>query len=618
VLVLALASATLGATTGWSQSSAPKSYVVLNFAGTGEKGFDGDGGPASEAQLFDPWGLALDHSGSLFIADQLNHKIRKIEADGTISTVAGTGTPGYSGDSDAATAATLKNPCGVAADSEGNVYIADTGNHVIRKISPNGNISTIAGTGEAGYAGDGGKGTEAKLNYPIGLWLDASGNLFIADSFNHRIRKLAPDGIITTVAGNGEAGWSGDGGSATEAKLNYPQGVFVDAAGNIFIADTFNSLIRKVDPDGIITRVAGIGFNGYFGDGGPALEAGLDYPKSIAADAEGNLLIVDSFSSRIRLITPDGLIFTVAGNGWIGDSGDGGPALEARLRFPSALVLDGAGHIYISDTQNNRIRLLIPVASGSQNSPVINQGGVVTASAFGASRIVAPGSWIEIYGSRLASAARAWTLDDFKNGRAPTSLAGTRVTIDGQEAFLSYVSPNQVNALLPWKLSPGRHKIRVITSQGASTPYEVTVASVSPALYAPPSFIYGGRQYVAAVSGDGSAFVAPPGALPGLPVRRARPGETIVLFGVGFGPVSPNVDAGTIAQQASELAAPLEVHFGNTPADVISYKGLAPGAVGLYQINVQVPAVTPGDDVPLTIRVGEQTVSQQLFTTIAP
>ena len=272
---LALAYTMLGPAAGWSQSSAPKSYVMLNFAGTGEKGFDGDEGPAAEAQLFDPWGLALDKSGNLYIADQLNHKIRKIEAGGTISTIAGTGTPGYRGDSDAATAATLKNPCGVAVDSEGNVYIADTGNHVIRKISVNGNISTIAGKGEAGYAGDGGKATEAQLNYPIGLWLDASGNLFIADSFNHRIRRLAPDGIITTVAGNGEAGWSGDGGLATEAKLNYPQGVFVDAAGNIFIADTFNGLIRKVDPDGVITSIAGTGFNGYFGDGGPAAEAGL-------------------------------------------------------------------------------------------------------------------------------------------------------------------------------------------------------------------------------------------------------------------------------------------------------------------------------------------------------
>jgi sugar lactone lactonase YvrE len=264
---------------------------VLNVvAGAGTTGFSGDNGPATSAQLNGPTGVAVDAAGNLFIADTLNNVVRKV-SNGVITTVAGNGTQGFSGDNGAATSAQLNEPTGVAVDSAGNLYIADEGNNVIREVS-NGMIATVAGNGTLGFSGDSGPATGAQLNGPTGVAVDSAGNLYIADPGNQRIRMVS-NGMIATVAGKGiPAGFSGDNGAATSAQLNWPTGVAVDAAGNLYIADEGNNVIRKVS-NGMIATVAGNGTQGFSGDNGPPGGAQLAGPWGVAVDSAGNLYIAD-------------------------------------------------------------------------------------------------------------------------------------------------------------------------------------------------------------------------------------------------------------------------------------------------------------------------------------
>ncbi len=512
------------------------------------------------------------------------------------------------GDGGAATSAGLSHPHGVALDKSGTLYIADTAGNTIRKVSSGGTITRVAGTGEAAFSGDAAAATSATLNTPLGLALDAAGNLYIADTLNQRIRRVATDGTITTVAGNGTASYSGDGGAATDAGLNYPQRVALDSEGNLYIADTFNHRIRKVTPDGTISTVAGNGISKYSGDGGPATAASLNYPKGIAIDAAGNLLIADCFNSRIRVVTEDGRIFTAAGNGFFGDTGDGGKAKKAQLRFPSGIAVGLVGKIYIADTDNHRIRLLTPTLEAELPASIrVTQ--TTGPSAFG-STATAPGSWIEIFGSNLASIAKSWSAQDFDGVTAPRSLGGTRVTVGGRDAFVSYVSANQVNALLPADVAAGEQTVIVTTSSGTSASGVVTVNSTEPGLLAPASFKVGDRQYVAATFPDGT-YAIPSLAISGVASRPARPSETIILYGIGFGPVSPYVDAGEIVQANNALNLTVEIVIGGMPAR-LTYAGLAPGAVGLYQFNVVVPDVASSDAIPITYSLdgvqGKQTL----------
>jgi len=322
------------------------------YAGNGLPGFSGDGGPAGAAQLFNPQDLAVDSSGNLFIADSSNARIRKVSPAGIITTVAGSGVGGAGGDGGPATAAGLGAPFGVAVDAAGALYISQVEQNVIRMVSPTGIISTIAGTTESGFSGDGGPATSAKLSHPEGLRVDKNGVILVADTYNYRIRKITPQGIITTFAGDGQGRFFGDGFPATNASLFYPTDISIDSAGAVYIADATNIRIRRVGPEGFIQTVAGGG--GSIKDG-PALQANLAVATAIALDGQGNIVVPLVYLRQVRRVT-QGNIATVAGAPAGPAAGDGGPASEAPLLDPYGIAVDSAGNLYVADQSDNRIR----------------------------------------------------------------------------------------------------------------------------------------------------------------------------------------------------------------------------------------------------------------------
>ena len=280
----------MAASATYGISNSPAYDIITTVTGDGGGGYGGDGGPATGAGLTWPAGSTMDAAGNLYIADQNNSRVRKVDPNGIITTVAGNGTPGYSGDGGVASSAELNDPSDVATDSSGNLYIVEYLGARVRKVSPGGIITTVAGNGTSGYSGDGGPATSAELSGPIGIAVDSAGNLYIADQYNNRIRMVNLNGTIVTVAGNGTSGFSGDGGAATGAKLNYPATIALDSSGSLYIADTNNSRVRKVSASGVISTVAGNGGFGYSGDGGAATIAELNNPAGLAMDSSGKPL----------------------------------------------------------------------------------------------------------------------------------------------------------------------------------------------------------------------------------------------------------------------------------------------------------------------------------------
>jgi sugar lactone lactonase YvrE len=351
---VALAAIT-GTRVGMAAEETPPAGTITTVAGTGKAGFSGDGGPATEARLAFPFSVAVDAAGNLFIADADNNRVRKVSPKGLISTVAGIGQASFSGDGGPASKARLSFPTLMASDLEGNLFISEQNNQRVRKVSPDGLITTVAGTGKEGFSGDAGPATTALLKWPRGLAVDAAGNLFIVDHYNHRIRKVSPEGIITTVAGSGRDSptkgvSAGDGGLATEARLNGPFGLALDRGGNLFfseLGDLFGTnrgyRVRKVDQNGIISTVAGSDAKGFSGDGGPATAARLNTPAGVAVDSTGNLFIGDLENQRVRKVDANGIISTVT------------------LRGPIGLAVDAAGNLLVTD--GDRILKLFGVAA---------------------------------------------------------------------------------------------------------------------------------------------------------------------------------------------------------------------------------------------------------------
>ena len=336
-------------------------YVITTAVGTGEKGFAGDGGPAAAALLNGPFDVAFDRAGNLYFSDTFNHCIRRVDArSGVITTVAGNGTAGFAGDGGPAVRASLNEPYGIAIDRGGNIFVADRLNRRVRRIdAANGTITTLAGAGEAVYSGDGGAAAQAGLAEPNGLALDADErHLYIADVADHRVRIVdLSSGTIATFAGTGKPEHGGDGGPAAEARIFGARAVKLGPDGTIYILERQGSSLRAVDPTtGVITTIAGTTGRGYSGDGGPALAAVFDAPKEMAIEPDGNILIVDTENHAIRLIDhASGVVTTIAG-GRKGAGGDGGPAIAAGLDRPHGAVVGPDGAIYIGDTNNHRIR----------------------------------------------------------------------------------------------------------------------------------------------------------------------------------------------------------------------------------------------------------------------
>jgi uncharacterized protein (TIGR03437 family) len=549
----------------------------------------GDGGPATSAALGNPtYDATVDGAGNLYIV--AGRLIRKVTPDGKIATVAGGGTS--VGDYVPATQAELF-PLAIVADSAGDLFIADTafGNSRIRMVDTKGIITTIAGGAPCCNLGDGGPATNAYLSLPYGLALDASGSLYVAqvNSQNNLIRKIS-GGTITTFAGGGQS--PGDGGPATGASLSRPLGVAVDNAGNVYIAEANGNRVRKVS-GGVIATVAGNGSTNSAGDGGPAIQAGINSPWHVAVDAAGDLFISQINDARVRLVTPGGNITTMAGTGTDGSSGDGGPGSSAMLDRPAGIALGNCSQVYVVDSSATiaTVRVLNPV-------PFIVSGGVVPSGS--SASAIESGSWVSIYGTNLAGCTASW------NGDFPTTLGGTSVTLDSKPGYLWFVSPTQINVQVPDDTTTGLINVAVTTA-GGNTSSTVTLAQYAPA------FSLFSSKYPAAIVSNATGYdnIGPAGAFP-FPSRPVQAGETVTLFGGGFGPTNPPVPSGKVFSGAAPCGTTPQVTIGGMPATV-SFAGVV--GAGLYQLNVIVPAAGSGDQ-PLQATVGGATTQSNIFLTL--
>jgi len=570
--------------------------VITTIAGNGLFKFSGDNGAATRANFNRPAGLATDAAGNIYIADTLSNRIRRIATDGSITTVAGNGMLGFSGDGGPATAASLAWPEGsLAIDNSGNLYIPDTGNNRIRRVSPDGTITTFAGRGLAGFSGDGGPVTNAAFNEPAGLALDTAGNLYIVDRWNSRIRRVDSRGVITTFAGGSRAAFGGDGGPATAASLFFPSGIALDSAGNLYIADTSNGRFRKVDTAGIITTVAGTGASAATGgDGGPATAAGLYLPCAVDVDFLGNIYIADYGASTVRKIASDGTISTLAG------SSSGGAVGGVSLSSPAAVAVDGAGNLFIADTGNDRI--LYMAGPSTAFRPVINAGGLVSAASY--TSPLTPGGIASLFGFNLATSSVVAALP------LPSVLGGVTVKVNGAAAPLFFASPNQINFQVPWEVV-GQTQASITVIAGGLTSLSLTVKlATSPALFSTDA---SGSGQGAILIANSDTVAAPLGSIPGRNTRPAKRGEFISIFCTGLGDVTnrpPSGAAGVVINPFWGLTMPSTTisvpvaSIGGIRAPV-TFSGLAPGFVGLYQVNVQVLDNAPsGDAVPVVVTLG--------------
>ena len=550
---------------------------IGTFAGNGNQGFSGDGGPAASAGLNHPRGLAVDSSGGVYVSDSDNLRIRRISPNGMISTVAGNGMAGNAGDGGLAVKASLSNLTGVALDAAGNLYIADAHNMCVRKVTPGGIISTVAGTnGSQGFSGDGGPATSAQLNAPASVMF-SGGNLYIADSSNQRIRRVNANGTITTIAGNSvAAGFSGDGGLATNASLAFPLGMAMDSLGNLYFADANNNRVRRISPGGVITTVAGNGTGRFAGDAGPAAGASLNIPEDVAVDSAGNLLIADTGNNRVRKVDSSGLISTVAGMASNGFSGDGGMATQAMLDFPWGVATSATGTVYIADRVNNRVRMV--AAESVTSPPTLADNSAVNGASF-ARIAIAPGAVVAIFGASFAGGSLSAS-----SVPLPTVLGETSVTFNGVPAPLFFVSSGQINAQVPFDLPAGIVvSIQVKRGSNLSTVRTANVATVSPGIFILDQATSAGAVF------HSSDFSPVSSSSP------ARPGEYLAIYCTGLGPLRIPVKSGDAAPSVPPLAETVyvpTVNIGGLPTNVI-FSGLAPGFVGLYQVNAQVPAGLP-------------------------
>ncbi len=544
-------------------------------AGDGAFASAPEDGAATLSYLNGPIGVSTDEFGSVYVVEERARRVRKING-GTIRTVV----------------SDLVDPVSVAVDSLGGLRIAEYQANRIRATTSAGSLFTLAGDGEPGFAGDGQTATLSRVNRPRAVARDREGNLYIADSLNHRIRKIGVNGLMSTVAGTGVRGYFGDGGAAAAAHLNAPLGIAADPMGNLYIADSGNHAIRKVNAAGVISTLAGSGARGYSGDGGPGPLARFNFPAAVAADGQGFVFVADTFNQRIRRVAPDGTVATIAGDGSEGFSGDGGPAERAQLRNPAALAIDGAGMVYIADLDNNRIRKLAPAPLAP---PQFSDGDgltelvVMNAASF-RSGPVAPGEIVSLFGAGIGpEAAAAGRMN--AAGALDSNVEDTQVRFDGRPAPLFYLQRDQINAQVPYAAAE-ETVIEVFYRGKARARARVEVAAAAPGIFTMQR-------------GVGQAVVVNPDGSLNSGTNPAPRGSVVTFYSTGEGRTDPPLREGTPAgMPLPQPVLPVSVLVGAAQAEVL-YAGSAPGFVGLMQINVKLPGVfTPPGVRSLSLTVG--------------
>lgn len=524
-------------------------------AGCGEFAAVEEGALAVESYLHAPVGVAVDDYGAVSIAEESAYRVRKIYPDHRIRTLAGTGAQGFSGDGGLATAARLSDPVAVVTDTLGNAWIADYAGSRVRRVRSDGLIMTVAGTGTAGFRGDGGPAELAQLNRPRGLAVDDYGALYIADSRNHRVRKVDRSGLITTVAGSGVRGYSGELGLAIRAQLDTPAAVAVGNDGSLYIAEQGNHVIRVVRPGGFVFTAAGNGVRGYSGDGGDATAARLDSPTGVAVDSSGNLYIADTGNHRIRRVALTGRIETIAGDGNPGFAGDGGSARQARLRFPTAVAVDFRGRIFVADTGNRRVRLLVGGIPPDQIVEPEGESTVLHSASYRAGPF-APGQLVSVFG----------------NGIGPAQLR-----INGMPAPVLWAGSDQLNAQIPYGVvGLDTAVVEVWVNDRLHSSSTLQIRPAAPGLFT----LSGGTGQAIALNQDGSL---------NSPVNPAARGSVVVLYATGEGQTDPpGIEGAPAGMPLPRPVLPVEVRIGGLPAEIL-YAGCAPGFTGLMQINVRIP-----------------------------
>jgi uncharacterized protein (TIGR03437 family) len=564
--------------------------ILNTVAGDGTFGYSGDGGSAPMAVLHAPAGLALSN-GSLDIADQGNHRVRQVTADGSIFTVAGNGTPSYSGDGLAAVSAGLDGPTGLAFDPSGNLYIADTENSRVRRVDPSGVVTTFAGNGiVSGFGGEGDPATLTPLDAPQGVVPDLAGNVYISDTNHNRVIQVDTAGNMHTVAGDGTAGNTAGSGTSLGEVYN-PSGLAMDGAGNLYIADTQNQRIQMLTPGGTISTIVGTGASGFSGDGGAALAAELNVPSAVAVDSVGNLYVADTGNNRVRMVTTDGNIATIAGTGDAAYNGDSGLALDIALNMPGGLALDGQGNVWVADTGNNRVRMLAAIQTVVTPPPQYVNVALANAASLLPGPL-APGEIFSIFGLGIGPDTAVSGVFN-ASGALSTTLGGVQVLFNAIPAPLFYAQSNQINAQTPYEMAGQTSAQLQVVYQGVTlAALQVALVDANPALF---NLNYGTGNAVV-VNQDGSI---------NSDQNPALRGSIVVLYATGEGQTSP---AGVTGQAA---AAPfpgpvlkVSLTMAGVPANIL-FAGEAPGFVGLMQINAQVPTgfVPPGD-LPVVLAVG--------------
>ncbi len=605
--------------------------ILSPFAGGATAAFDGDGGPANRASLLAPHSLATDDTGALYIAD--GPRIRRVDARGIIQTVAGDGYLHALGDGGLATSALLLNPGAVALDSNGQLLIADTGTQRLRQVTREGIITTLAGGtgsavplsnpmgvavdasgsfyiadtlhhrvlqagsggGIAVFAGTGAAGTGVEglaplltaLRGPRATCADRRGAIYIVDSSNHRVLRVPSGGVADTVAGTGTPGDFGDGGPARAAQLNLPGACAADARGNLFLADTNNHRIRRVASNGVITTVAGTGDAGFSGDDGPAVAARIRAPIGVAVDDSGNLYFSDTGNHRIRLVTPDGIIYTLAGQDAAGFTGDGGPAAAAQLNSPAGLFLDGAQNLYVADAGNNRVRRMTPDAVVTLAPGPIRIASEWQAVSAASQRPgpVAPGELIVIMGAGMGPAAGI--AGEYEgSGLLPTRLGEVEVRCDGLSVPLLYAQAEQIKLQVPYGVA-GRASTHVEVFYQAALigSLDLAVTAAAPALFGP---------------------VTNPDGSPNSEDNPVARGTVMSFYATGEGLTDGANVTGLLAGfPLAHPLLPVVMSIGGIPAGIL-YAGSAPGMVGTLQVNARVPGgFLPPGAAPVELSVGD-------------